>query len=688
MNKLLLNQQNIDCVFGQNDRMAMGARQAAKQRSIKKKIIYVGVDGLPTLDGGLHNVANGELAASYIYPTRGDLVMKLAMNILKKKSYKKENYLKAAIVTPDNARAMLMQVDEMNYQRTRLIGLHGKVDQYLAQYNHQRVYLLLSVVILLLLVGFFVYVYRTIAMKRRMAEETANAKLQFFTNVSHEFRTPLTLIADPVERLLDDDNTTDSQRALLQVARKNVNVMLRLVGEILDFRKVQNGKMKVELSTFDLAEYLRQWITGFTPTAATKKIDIITDVPQTLTICTDLDKTERIFYNLLSNAVKYTHNGGHINVSAHEDGGMVTLSVEDDGIGIPKDKIQHIFDRFYQVRNSNVGGTGIGLALVKAFIELMGGTVNVKSTEGQGSIFIITIPVGNIQSFPLKDDAHSSPNVQRDSFALADEIMTKDKEGSELKRITSPINEEDKPTVLVVDDNDDVRSYIASILSSEYVVKHAVDGQQGLEKAIREVPDIIICDVMMPVMDGLEMCNRVKRETVTSHIPVILLTARTQEDQRAEGYDYGADAYITKPFSSKVLLARVKNLLTNRRLLRDVFSNGEIMDDKPKDAETQFINKFRKQVQTQMSDPELNVETLSNDMGLSRVQLYRKVKALTGSSPVELIRIARLKRAERLLKSDGKTIAEISYEVGFSSPSYFSKCYKDYFGVLPGEVKS
>jgi AraC-like DNA-binding protein len=183
------------------------------------------------------------------------------------------------------------------------------------------------------------------------------------------------------------------------------------------------------------------------------------------------------------------------------------------------------------------------------------------------------------------------------------------------------------------------------------------------------------------------MCDRVKRETVTSHIPVILLTARTQEDQRAEGYDYGADAYITKPFSGKVLLARVKNLLANRRLLRDVFSNGEVMDDKPKDADTLFINEFRKQVQAQMADSELNVETLSADMGMSRVQLYRKVKALTGASPVELIRITRLKRAERLLKTGSKTIAEISYEVGFSSPSYFSKCFKDYFGVLPGEVK-
>ena len=684
MNELLQKKTRIDCVFGQNDRMAMGARLAAKKSGIDKGIIYVGVDGLPTLDGGLHNVANHELSASYIYPTRGDLVIQLAMNILKKKPFKKDNYIKAAIVTPDNAHAMLMQVDEMNHQRTRVVELHGKVDQYLAQYNHQQIYLLLSIVILLLIISFFVYIYRTIAMKRRLAEEMTNAKLQFFTNVSHEFRTPLTLIADPVERLLDDKNISNSQRSLLLVARKNVNVMLQLVSEILDFRKVQNGKMDVDLSVFDLAENMRQWIMGFLPSANTKKITISTEIPESLVVCADLNKMERICYNLLSNALKYTHEGGHIRVAVKEDNGMFAFVVSDDGIGIPKDKILHVFDRFYQARNSNIGGTGIGLALVKAFVELLGGEVSVKSIEGEGSAFTVTLPIGDINSNKCSLQA---PVNNDEAFVVAGETMNKNPENVELRRMTSPVTDGDKPTILVVDDNDDVRTYVASLLESEYDVKLASDGKTGLEKAVRDVPDLIICDVMMPVMDGLEMCDCVKRETVTSHIPVILLTARTQEDQRTEGYNYGADAYITKPFSGKMLVARVKNLLNNRRLLRDIFSSSELTNDKPKDADTLFINEFRKQVQAQMSDAELNVETLSADMGLSRVQLYRKVKALTGSSPVELIRITRLKYAERLLKSKGKTIAEISYEVGFSSPSYFSKCYKEYFGILPGEVK-
>lgn len=684
MDSLLQKRKDIDCVFGQNDRMAMGARMAARKLGFEENIIYIGVDGLPTPDGGLHNVASHQLSASYIYPTRGDLVMQLAMKILKNKPFKKDNYLKSTIVTPDNAHAMLMQVDEINHQRARLIELHGKVDQYFAQYNHQQIYLFLSVVIIILIISFFVYIYRTIVMKRRLADETAKAKLQFFTNVSHEFRTPLTLIADPVERLIDDKEISPGQRSLLLVARKNVNVMLRLVSEILDFQKVQNCKMKVDLSIFNVAENIRQWIKGFMPSANTKKITISSEIPQSLIVCTDLNKINAICYNLLSNALKYTCDGGHISVSINEDNGMFTLMVSDDGIGIPKDKVLHIFDRFYQVHNSNIGGTGIGLALVKAFVELLDGEVSVKSTEGRGTTFSVTLPIGDINNAEFQKNLFTNND---ESFVVAGETMTNTAESSKLRRMTSPIGNEDKPTILIVDDNDDVRNYVSSLLEAEYDVKLASDGKAGLEKAVREVPDLIICDVMMPVMDGLEMCDCVKRETVTSHIPVILLTARTQEDQRTEGYNYGADAYITKPFSGKVLLARVKNLLNNRRLLRDLFSSSEIMNDKPKDADTLFINEFRKQVQAQMSDAELNVETLSADMGLSRVQLYRKVKALTGSSPVELIRITRLKQAEHLLKSKGKTIAEISYEVGFSSPSYFSKCYKEYFGILPGEVK-
>jgi signal transduction histidine kinase/DNA-binding response OmpR family regulator len=691
MDSVLKTQTNIDCVFGQNDRMALGARTAIMQHGLKNKVMFVGVDALPNKGGGMRQVMNQNLTASYIYPTRGDMVMQLALNILNGKKYEKENYLKAAIVTRDNAKAMLMQVDEINNQNQRIVSLHGMVDKYLAEYNYQKVYLLLFFIILVLVTCFFVYVNRTIAMKRRLTEETANAKLQFFTNVSHEFRTPLTLIADPVERLIDDGNLNDSQRSLLRIVDKNVKVLLRLVGEILDFRKIENNKMTLNVSQFDMAQSIRKWTEGFTSLAAKHSISLSLDLPESLMVCADAEKMERIYFNLLSNAIKYSRDGGHIVVTSKmQDSQMMMLSVADDGIGIPKDKVQHVFDRFYQARNSNVGGTGIGLALVKAFAELHHGKVTVDSEEGRGTTFTVVMPVVNQSAEDAETMMQKSlvTDAEEHDYAIkGDTVPNEDNSlSASLDKITSEDEAKDNEKILIVDDNDDVRSYVSSLLSSQYDIVQAVNGQEGMEKAIREVPDLIVCDVMMPVMDGMEMCRRVKSEMATSHIPVILLTAITVDNKRAEGYDCGADAFITKPFSGKVLMSRIRNLLENRRKLKFIFSNADEQEDsRPTDVNTKFIEDFRSKVQSHLSDSELNVETLSAEMGLSRVQMYRKVKALTGSSPVELIRITRLKKAERLLMSGGKTIAEISYEVGFSSPSYFTKCYKDYFGKLPNE---
>lgn len=683
MDEILAHTRDFDCVFAQNDRMADGARNVMRRKAADMKVSYIGVDALPMPNGGMPQVKDGSLLASYLYPTRGDLVMQLAINILEGKPYERENHLKSTIVTRDNVDAMLMQADEMKQQRDRLEVLHGQVDRYLAQYNHQKVFLLLSSIIIALLIVFFIYIYRTIIMKRRLAEETMNAKLQFFTNVSHEFRTPLTLIADPVDRLLADTHLGEEQRRLLQLVRKNVSMMLRLVGEILDFRKVQNGKMTVETSRFDLAAGLREWTGNFGPVAQKKRIAMNTSMPETLVVCTDRNKVERICYNLLSNAMKYTNDGGCINVSlAGAEDGSFTLSVADNGIGIAPDKLSHVFDRFYQARH-NMGGTGIGLALVKSFVDLLGGRVSVKSTEGQGSEFVVTLPSAKTVNTVETPETAKTSEILADEYITGsgvdtgddrdycDDIMTESGDGSEREEI------------LVVDDNDDMKKYVGSLLGPTYDVSYASDGKEGLEKATREVPGLIICDVMMPGMNGLEMCRRIKTSTATSHIPVILLTANAKEGQRADGYECGADAYIVKPFSGKVLTARVRNLIESRRQLKNIYAQGETDEAQPESMDKHFMNEFRAKVNEHLADPELNVETLSAELGLSRVQMYRKVKALTGSTPVELIRITRLKRADKLLKAGGHTVSEVSYEVGFSSPSYFSKCYKDYFGHTP-----
>lgn len=670
----------IDCVFGHNDRMALGARHAFEKRHGTGRTIFVGVDALPGKGAGLEAVNKGLLDASYMYPTRGDEALQLGINILRGKPFKRENLLKSALVTKDNAYQLILQHEEMLQQQAQLLSLHDKVDAYFTQYSHQRIYLFLLIIIIVLVIGISTYVTRTVQMKRRITEETTQAKLQFFTNVSHEFRTPLTLIIDPLEQMADDKNLTSSQQHTLQMASRNANLMLRLVGEILDFRKIQNGKMHLHIKSFDLAKSLRVWTDNFRQMALSRQIQLTLSAPESLPVMQDKDKTERIVFNLLSNAIKYTPKGGHITVKLHADEKMNTISVTDSGKGIAKEEQSKVFHRFYQAQGSS-GGTGIGLAIVKAFTEIQGGTVSLESTPGKGSTFSIALPVEPVAEPEEESNAAAA-------HAEEERGKTKKEENSELRRVTRPNEETNKPLLLIVDDNADIRSYVSDLFANDYDIAEAENGREGLEKALKNVPDIIVCDVMMPVMDGLEMCRRVKAETATSHIPVILLTARTQDDQRAEGYDCGADAYITKPFSGKVMTARVQNLLEGRRRLRTLYGKGNEepeTDDKPMDADRQFLSDIQKEIQQHLADSDYSVESMASGMGLSRVQLYRKVKALTGSTPVELLRITRIKKAETLLKTTSFTVSEVAYQVGFSSPSYFTKCYKAYFGKLPKE---
>lgn len=674
---LVQSKEPFQYVFAQNDRMALGALQSIKKHKVKG-IKIVGIDALPVPGGGMENVRDGNLEASYIYPTRGDSVMQLALNILEKKPYKRDNYLKGALVTKANANVLLMQNEEMNKQTARLNALHGKVDTYLVQYNHQKMYIVLFSIILLLLIGIMVYIYRTILMKRRIEEEANKAKLQFFTNISHELRTPLTLIADPVNYIIHDDNLNSQQRSMLQIVQRNVLVLIQLVSEILDFRKVQNGKMELRLSDFNLAESMKQWIKLFSVSAQKKHIAISMDAPDTIMLRADQDKIERICYNLLSNALKYTSEGGEITLTAKEENGRVMISVADNGCGISSDELPYIFDRFYQAKNAG-RGTGIGLAIVKAFTELHHGEVSATSIEGKGSTFTIHIPVRQkgevtnqltekIEQLIEPSSAEEVPNQARHIDELIQPYQT------------------DKPEVLIIDDNIDIRTYLRSVLSEKYNVSEAADGKVGLELARKIVPDIVLSDIMMPVMDGLAFCQQLKTDKAISHIPVILLTARSLDEQRAEGYEHGADAYLSKPFSLRLLLSRIDNLIESRKKLNQTWSKG-VEDDEigniSNEIDKSFLKQLRKIIQENLANSDLSVEQIGDEIGLSRVQLYRKVKALTGYSPVEIVRKARLTRARHLLQTTERTVSEVAYAVGFSTPSYFSKCYKDEFGENP-----
>ena len=674
---------SFDAVFGQNDRMARGAWEALGK---PEGLPLLGVDALP--EGGLQDVLDGVLTASYIYPTRGDLVMKLAMDILSGNGFSRETKLESALVDSHNAAMVLMQEHEIADQRKMVEKVSAQLDSSLSEYNTQRLvlYLLigLTALLILLFVGaFFVYNRMrrfTVELERRneelhhlsrKLEETTDAKLEFFTSVSHEFRTPLSLIAGPLEHILDSSALNPEDRASLGIARENVDILLRLVNSILDFRKIENGKMPLRVSRFDLPVAVQQWMLGF------KGRDLRYEGPESLMLEADMHLTERVLFNLLSNAFKHTAAKDSIVVSLASDGDKARLSVTDTGEGIPADKVGLVFDRFYQVGDHS-SGTGIGLALVKSIVQLHGGTVGVESRVGEETTFTVTLPLEQpgVEIVEAEDAGKYREQFSGDHSNSG--FSRRETEHLELMTDT----EEQRPTVLVVDDNESLRTFIASLLKDEYRLLLAADGKEALEVAGRQLPDLVISDVMMPVMDGLAFCQALKAQLATSHIPVILLTAKNMEDQRAEGYASGADAYISKPFSEKVLLSRVGNLLKSRLQLKQYYlENGSI--DAPA-RENDFLSRFRSYAKNHLSDPDLNVEQLASEVGLSRVQLYRKVKALTGYSPVEVIRIMRLKEAEKRLKNTDKTIAEIAYEVGFSSPSYFSKCYRELFGILPG----
>lgn len=699
----------FDCIFAHNDRMAMGARRAAEKHGLNlEHIKFCGIDAMPQKGGGMELVENGTLFASYTYPTRGDEVMLLAMNILEGKKYNRENQQSSALVTRDNARVLLMQNDETMRQQDHLSTLRSRVDKAASDFNTQRIYLqvLLVFVVLLIVVcaaAIYAFITRTrinqqlkasMDEQNRMTtemEEMTQTQLQFFTNVSHELRTPLTLIAGPTEQLLEDPAVHGVQRTMLEMVQRNTRILIQLVGEILDFRKVQNNKAELHLNRFYLQHELTTWTEDFRTVAARRGITIRVDVSgveDDAVLIADRDKMEHMYFNIMSNALKYTPDGGCITTTLLHHDHCYTLRIADTGKGIPTEELPHLFERFYQAKGA-IGGTGIGLSLVKAYIDMHRGSVHAESVEGKGTTFVIELP----DSQPGYDPAKDTPAATQAEKGLVDDnyIATDTTAQEAAERITNAEDfDAERPLVLIIDDNNGMRAYLRSILQDKYNVSEATNGEQGLEKARREVPKLVVCDVMMPVMDGLEFTKRLKEDTATSHIPVVLLTARSLSEQRKEGYDTGADSYITKPFSGQVLLSRIENLLRSRIMLRSVFAGDKQEteeEEKLNEADKTFVGRLRTAIQENLGDSDFSVERLGEEIGLSRVQLYRKVKALTGQTPVELLRKARLTKARQLLEKTEKSVSEIAYEVGFTSPSYFNKCFKDEFDINPSSLR-
>lgn len=515
----------VDAVFGHNDAEAWGAQQAAKEKNRDKQMLFVGIDGLPGENQGVDLVDQGVMTASYIYPTKGETIVPLAMNILQGKPYKRMNYFQSALVTAENAKLIDMQYKEIEGQTANLNAIYSSINEYMKMYRWQKIISILAVAVVVLLLIMIFYRRKVRREKEKLNEQRkqmADDKIAFFTNVSHQLRTPLTLVSGPLNRLMQADNYTEEQKMLLQVVLRNVGQLETLTADVLNFKE---------------------------------QVDAMNQA------------------------------------SADE--------------ACEKELSQHV----------------------------------------------------------LRDSRHQML-LQQDVEELS--------------------------TILIVDDNEDIRSYLRVLLAGQYYVIEASDGQNGLRLAKESVPDLIVSDVMMPVMDGLTFCSKIKEDEVTSHIPVILLTARSEESQRIEGYEHGADAYITKPFSDHLLLVRISNLLQARRQRKNdeakqMLSAEDIQTDEP--GERMFLERFKKAAKSHIGDANLRMDDLGSELSLSKVQMYRKVKALTGKTPAEVLREMRMQKAYSLLKQTDKTISEVAAEVGFAIPGYFSACFKKQFGINPTELR-
>lgn len=529
------------------------------------------------------------------------------------------------------------------------------------------------------------YKLAQIKQEAQQKHEIDDMKLRFFTNISHELRTPLTLILSPLENVIKTA-TDKEQKEKLEMMHRNAIRLLNMVNQLLDFRKSDVKGHQLNTVQGDIVEFIRAISNSFTEYSEKKHIHLtFFSAAKELFIEFDEDKMGKIIMNLLSNAFKFTPEGGrvdlYINVlaTANIPQERLEISISDTGIGIKDEDKERIFERFYQVPHKDhqrVSGSGVGLHLAKEFIALHGGTISVRDNVGQGSVFIITLPITRVQT--SHDEAHTSmplATVQEDSIEITPEhtALTADASDS-------------RPVILIVDDNDDFRLFMKDSLKADYQIKEAPDGAKAWELIPTLQPDIIVSDVMMPEMDGNELCRLVKNDIRTSHIPFILLTARSAKEQKVEGLESGADDYITKPFSFDILTLRIKKLLQLQHKRQKNF-HGQ-MEVSPSEItvtslDEKLIKKAIQYVEDHIGRSELSVEELSRELGMSRVHLYKKLLSITGKSPTEFIRIIRLKRAAQLLRQSQLSVSEIAYQVGFNSPKYFSKYFKEEFGILP-----
>lgn len=704
--RLLKAQPPIDLIFAQNDRTALKAYEVCKQAGLEQRVKVIGVDGLPGKNEGIDLVERRVLEATVLYPTGGREAIRTAVAILHKQPFKRENRLPITLIDSSNVRIMKLQNQKVTEQQLDIEKQSQRIDELNQTYVSQKntLYVILgSLIVSLLLGGWALYLFRTkqaayqtlehqneeildqknkieaVSQQARLATEE---KLRFYSYISHEFNTPLSLILTPTEDLLSKKNVSAHDlRSNLLLVQKNAYRLLRLVDQMLDLRKSDAGKQRLRTAEQDLVAFVRDIVHDFRRKAEKQRIDLqLITSGSALPLWFDTEKLDKVLFNLLSNAFKYTPKGGLIHIRLDQLGDQARIQVQDNGQGMTPDEQDHAFDLFYSGSKPFNLAKGLGLALSMEFIQLHRGDLSVRSEPSIGTVFTILLPLGKAHL----DDNEMVGTTGRSGIMV--NLLRADVDDSPEASTSITLPAKQAGTLLVVEDNDDLRTFLANRLGQEFDVVAKMDGHAAWECALETIPDLIISDVMLPGMDGLQLTQRIKTDRRTSHIPVILLTAKGQMENRIEGTRAGADAYITKPFNTTFLLETLRTTLANRHKWQQRFAS-DFSPQASNRPEKKFLNELTALIEQNLSDPSFGVEKLSRELGLSRVQLYRKIQALLDMNVMDYLTEIRLKRAKYLLRETNRTMADIAAETGFNSPAYFTTFFKQHTKRTPSEYR-
>ncbi len=704
--------KSINVIFAHNDVMASGAKEIFSKLKLPGIVKIIGVDALPGNGGGLEMVDNKTIDASVLYPTGGKEAIVTAFEILNKEPFSRENILQSQVIDASNVQLMKMQWNKIKSQQSDIVKQQALLEEQESIYKSQQVVLNIIVISLVLAIVFGGLAFYSLVENRKInksleaknseildqrnqliemsakAETATEARLNFFTNVSHEFRTPLTLMLSPLQDMLGNEKLMSLADRNIKMIHQNANRLLKLVNQLIDYRRIEYDKQRIKSSENNIVEFVSDIMESFRLYAQTLNIKLsLVSSEKEIKLWFDVDMLDKVFFNLLSNAIKFCKGDGRIKIAFHKDNNYLHIDIEDNGIGMSPEESALIFEQFYQAERSPVTGSGIGLSLSKEIVLLHHGHIEVKSQKWKGTTFTVSLPLGDQHLDPIEKTY--TKNDWGNMFERS-KVYHVDLEKIPEKKTQLFSFDPKEYSILVVEDNPDLLQYLTEKLEEQFEVFSASNGSVAVTKSFEYVPDLILSDVVLPGLSGKALAEQLKSDVRTSHIPIILLTAQGSVEQQISGMQSMADLYITKPFNIDYLLVSIQNLIKNRVILKEHFISDISTTEKlplAKSLDKKFVNDFAGIVELNLSNDKFNVDDICKIIGISRIQLYRKVKALLGCSITDYILNRRLKKAKYLLNNESFTISEITYMIGFSNPNYFSTVFKSKYGLTPSEFK-